>query len=65
MLDPATEDPLRNPIPWFRPLPVMWLCIVICIALIVVGSLLNRRAAALADPADPVGGDAKPVQKTE
>ena len=33
-----------NPYPWLRPMPLMWLCVIICIVLIVVGSLMNRAA---------------------
>ena len=32
----------ENPYPWFKPMPVVWICVIICIVLIVVGSMMNK-----------------------
>jgi|GEM_PF-2090681 len=41
--EPKPEQPPEvNPYPWLQPMPMMWLCVFICIALIVLGAVLNK-----------------------
>ncbi len=37
-------DNAENPYPWFKPMPVVWVCVIICIVLIVVGSMMNQAS---------------------
>ena len=48
-LDPNAQPP--NPYPWLKPMPVMWLCVIICIALIVLGTWMSRQK--VNSPVDP------------
>lgn len=43
-LVPGSTGNAENPYPWFRPMPVVWVCVIICIVLIVVGSLMNKAS---------------------
>lgn len=54
-LDPNSPQP--NQYPWIRPMPVMWLCVIICIALIILGTWLSRQ-----QPKTPATPPATPQQ---
>jgi len=45
MIETETTSPHRNPVPWLTPMVVMWGTVIIVIALIVLGTWLNKRKA--------------------